>query len=280
MFSRTHSFKSYIFSISLLTLMFLFLIGSGENVFAHSAVPIDPIEVNDKTYNVVEQEEDTTTVVSFSEILSVGEKGNEVVQLQLALNNHGYNVNVDGIFGSETDDAVRSFQEEHGLAVDGIVGHETIIALNSETNTATLSLTNEVKSEKQANSNIEGAYSSHHDIVSIAMGFLGSPYQFGGTTPQGFDSSGFINYVFAQVGIDLERTHADMWVNNGKHVDSPSVGDVVFFKNTYKSGVSHSGIYIGNNQMIHAANERKGVEITSLDISYWKERYIGAKSFR
>ena len=62
-------------------------------------------------------------------------------------------------------------------------------------------------------------------------------------------------------------------------VDSPSPGDVVFFENTYKGGISHSGIYIGNNLMIHAGTEKTGVEIASLNIGYWKERYIGAKSF-
>lgn len=116
--------------------------------------------------------------------------------------------------------------------------------------------------------------------MAIAQSLVGSPYQWGGTTPDGFDSSGFINYVFAQVGIQLDRTHAGMWANNGTFVDQPQPGDVVFFANTYKDGVSHSGIYIGNNLMIHAGTEETGVEITSLDNSYWQQHYIGAKSFR
>ena len=72
-----------------------------------------------------------------------------------------------------------------------------------------------------------------------------------------------------------------MWANDGQHVDSPSVGDVVFFENTYKSGVSHSGIYLGNNQMIHAGTPETGVEVTTPSAweYYWADKYIGAKRF-
>src|SRR5699024_910948 len=97
----------------------------------------------------------------------------------------------------------------------------------------------------------------------------------------GFDSSGFINYVFEQQGVNLSRTHAAMWANDGEQVDNPQPGDVVFFEGTNGSGVSHSGIYIGNNQMIHAGTEDTGVEVTSPESwnYYWADHYIGAKRF-
>src|SRR5699024_3928765 len=88
----------------------------------------------------------------------------------------------------------------------------------------------------------------------------------GGTTPSGFDSSGFVNYVFQQHGVDLNRTHADMWENNGTHEDNPQPGDVVFFEGTYKDGVSHRGIYHRNGQMIHASTEATGDDQTATEI--------------
>src|SRR5690625_5993807 len=102
----------------------------------------------------------------------------------------------------------------------------------------------------------------------MAQSLVGTPYTFGGTTPTAFDSSGFVNYVFAQEGIDLNRTHAEMWQKDGVEVDRPRVGDVVFFENTYKTGDSHSAIYIGNNQMIHADTEQSGVEIKGMSKDY------------
>src|SRR5699024_10183922 len=82
-----------------------------------------------------------------------------------------------------------------------------------------------------------------------------------------------------KAGVSLDRTHASMWANNGKHVDSPNVGDVVFFENTYKNGVSHSGIYLGDNQLVHAGTSNTGVEVTTMSYDYWQSRYIGAKTF-
>ena len=69
-----------------------------------------------------------------------------------------------------------------------------------------------------------------------------------------------------------------MWKNNGVHVSSPQVGDVVFFEGTYNvQGASHSAVYLGNNVMIHAGDG--GVEYARLDNPYWQKHYIGAKSF-
>src|SRR5699024_2037859 len=148
-------------------------------------------------------------------------------------------------------------------------------------NEVTIEETTEDASKPQTVSiSVDGSAPEQSDVVSTAHSLVGSPYAFGGTTPAGFDSSVFINYAFKEAGVHLSRTHEGMWENNGVHVDSPSVGDVVFFENTYKSGVSHSGIYIGNNQMIHAGTSATGVEVTSMAIDYWDSRYIGAKSFQ
>lgn len=227
--------------------------------------------------------EDTNTSVSDNQqvetsFLDKGDRGQQVEALQAELGTLGYyTYNLDGIFGPITEEAVKDFQSDQGLAVDGIAGPNTLAALNSTadneatTETATVSL--------DADTSPEDAAASSSDVVSIAESVIGTPYVWGGTTPEGFDSSGFIQYVFAQAGVDLDRKESDMWLNNGVQVDSPSVGDVIFFEGTYNTeGASHSGIYIGDNKMIHAGSE--GVEVSDITIDYWQDHYLGVKSFK
>ncbi|WP_285886209.1 C40 family peptidase [Cytobacillus firmus] len=114
-----------------------------------------------------------------------------------------------------------------------------------------------------------------NELVSEAKKYIGSPYEWAGSTPAGFDCSGYLNYVYGNVGISIPRTVASIW-DATKHVASPRVGDIVFFE-TYQSGPSHAGIYLGNYKFIHAGSSR-GVEISDMNNSYWKPRYLGAKT--
>ncbi|MBY7142791.1 C40 family peptidase [Virgibacillus sp. NKC19-3] len=282
MVKSNHSVRKYIVSTALVTSLVFTPILSGS-VFAYGGPDEETSQNNAPVNEQVDNQE--TTEVSIG-LVSTGDRGESVSEVQSTLNDKGYNLNEDGIFGPNTDGAVKDFQEDRGLLVDGIVGSETSEALSLNNTSTNDSLTiEEVSNEEEVNVSPQGDFDdsesdySGSDVVSIAQDLVGSPYSFGGTTPAGFDSSGFINYAFGQAGIDLDRTHAAMWANNGTHVDNPSVGDVVFFADTYQGGVSHSGIYIGNNEMIHAGTESTGVEVTTMSYDYWQDRYIGAKSF-
>jgi peptidoglycan DL-endopeptidase LytE len=112
-------------------------------------------------------------------------------------------------------------------------------------------------------------------VITEAKKYIGTPYQWGGNTPAGFDCSGFSKYVFEKVGISLPRTAATQF-SGLKSVSSPSPGDLVFFS-TYAPGPSHLGIYIGDNKFIHAGTST-GVTITDMNNPYWKPRYLGART--
>lgn len=113
------------------------------------------------------------------------------------------------------------------------------------------------------------------ELVAESKKYIGVPYVWGGSTPSGFDCSGYLNFVYSKVGISIPRTVETIWTAT-KPVSSPRVGDLVFFE-TYKPGPSHAGIYIGDNKFIHAGSST-GVTITDMNNSYWKARYLGAKT--
>lgn len=113
------------------------------------------------------------------------------------------------------------------------------------------------------------------EIAQYAEKYNGVPYRWGGTSPNGFDCSGLVQYVFAHFGISLPRTSYDQY-REGSSVSKANLqpGDILFF-NTYGRGASHDGIYVGNGHFINAASDH--VEIDSLSNSYWSAHYIGAR---
>ena len=122
----------------------------------------------------------------------------------------------------------------------------------------------------------EAGTATAESIIATAKQYIGVPYVWGGSTPSGFDCSGYVQYVFRLHGINLPRTSKEQYTV-GSWISKANLkpGDLVYF-NTDGSGVSHLGIYIGNNQFIHSSTS-KGVTITSLDNSYWAARYYGAR---
>jgi cell wall-associated NlpC family hydrolase len=117
-----------------------------------------------------------------------------------------------------------------------------------------------------------------NDILFRAIGLVGTPYRYGGNTPQsGFDCSGLVDYVFSDVaGIDLPRTAHEI-----SQIDAPQIkrnqlesGDLVFFRSARQ--VSHIGIYVGRGRFVHAPNEGGTVRLDYLDAPYWNEHFSGA----
>lgn len=113
-------------------------------------------------------------------------------------------------------------------------------------------------------------------VIATGKQYIGVKYVYGGTTPAGFDCSGFVQYVFAKHGISLPRVSRDQYkVGTPVSFDNLRPGDLVFFSLSKNGVVDHEGIYVGNGQFINASSS-KGVTIYTLG-SYWKSAYIGAK---
>lgn len=116
-------------------------------------------------------------------------------------------------------------------------------------------------------------------VVNYALSLQGFPYRYGKDTPQeGFDCSGFVRHVYRQQGILLPRTAKDMAMSLLPiPKDAVHSGDLVFFSINGKP-FSHVGIYVDNNQFIHAPSRRTGhVLVSSLKDNYWQKRYIGVR---
>jgi peptidoglycan DL-endopeptidase CwlO len=121
------------------------------------------------------------------------------------------------------------------------------------------------------NPDVHGSRYGH--VVSLALQHLGVPYVWGGMSPSGFDCSGLVAYVYAQVGVSLPHHAASIW-NYGTYVsrDQLEPGDLVFF-----NGLSHMGLYIGGGQFVHAPHTGDVVKISSLYEGWYSSSWYGAK---
>ena len=188
-----------------------------------------------------------------------GDQGDRVLAVQLRLIDLGYNVpKATGEYDARTARAVMTYQKQARLNQTGVVDEITWHFLMDYG---------------------KGGNYGKKDItrlLNIAMRFGGVPYVWGGETPAGFDCSGFVQYVFRQIGINLPRT-ADVQYELGRKVLPTELqpGDLVFFE-TYEPGASHNGIYVGDGNFI-GANSGTGVAVASLASPYWNTRYLGAR---
>jgi cell wall-associated NlpC family hydrolase len=114
-------------------------------------------------------------------------------------------------------------------------------------------------------------------VADLAQQYVGSRYAWGGSSPAGFDCTGFVMWVFGQFGVSLPHNEAGQ-LASGDRVNSEELqpGDVLVFANTYRRGLSHVGIYLGDGRFVHAVDERHGVLVSNLWDSYWGPRFVGA----
>lgn len=143
----------------------------------------------------------------------------------------------DGIFGAKTQAAVQRYQSRNGLSVDGIAGPATRSAVSKE-------------------------YSRIQSIMTLAKKYLGLPYIYGGSTPAGFDCSGFTQYVYQNAaGISIPRvSYEQAAYGTAVPYSQMRPGDLVAFN----SPVNHVGIYLGDGKFIHSPKPGDVVKITEL----------------
>ncbi|MEK4419002.1 bifunctional lytic transglycosylase/C40 family peptidase [Bacillus paranthracis] len=118
------------------------------------------------------------------------------------------------------------------------------------------------------------ANAKFNEIMALVTPYDGYPYVWAGRAPPNFDCSGLIEWSYNKVGIKISGTAESMY-NATVPVDNPAPGDLVFFQGTYKEGISHIGIYIGNNKMFNAG----GTHLHYADLSqkYWADHFVGIR---
>ncbi len=123
---------------------------------------------------------------------------------------------------------------------------------------------------------------SNPKLVSRALSYRGARYSFGASGTNGiFDCSSFVQHLMRSEGISLPRTARDQF-SVGKRISRADLqpGDVVFFAGTYRSGISHVGMYVGNGLFVHAASSRRGVVVDPLDLPYYNAKFAGARRMK
>lgn len=178
--------------------------------------------------------------------------------------------------------SVSSLKSLNGLRSDMIYVGQSIKINGSKASSSSSksSSSNSSSSNVKQTSNATSSSSAGIDVstlISTAKAQLGSPYVWGGSAPGGFDCSGFIDYTYNKAGKSMGRTSAAGYHARSHSTSNPQVGDMIFFKDTYKSGISHLGIYLGAGNFIHAGGDR--VQITSVNNPYWSKHFAGYRSF-
>ncbi|MGW6191412.1 C40 family peptidase [Bacillus cereus] len=129
---------------------------------------------------------------------------------------------------------------------------------------------NNNQNQNNNNNNNSGDSSS---LLAYAKSMQGVPYVWGGTSANGVDCSGYIYHVFKKFGHNISRQSVAGYWSSLPQTSSPQPGDLIYFKDTYKAGPSHMGIYLGGGSFIQSGD--KGVAIASLNNSYWKSHFLG-----
>lgn len=194
-------------------------------------------------------------------------------------NNHQSN-NSSSTYTVKSGDTLSKIASIHGISLQNLKKWNNITShliypgqkLNVKNNDTSNNQSKPSDNKGSSNGNVQS-------LVDSAKSALGSKYVWGGSNMNtGFDCSGFIYWAFNQAGKGIQRLSTDGYYNRSYIVNKPEVGDLVFFENTYRQGISHMGIYIGNNEFIHAGSST-GVTVTNLNNSYWQKHFHSFKRF-
>jgi cell wall-associated NlpC family hydrolase len=113
-------------------------------------------------------------------------------------------------------------------------------------------------------------------LVLEALGQIGRPYRYGGSTPEGFDCSGLVQYVYAQAGIALPRTTGEHRVGRRINLEDAQPGDLLFYRFSGGRKIDHVALYLGDGQALHAPARGRTVIVAGVAERYWMERMAGA----
>lgn len=118
---------------------------------------------------------------------------------------------------------------------------------------------------------------TRREIVLDALGQVGRPYRYGGTTPEGFDCSGLVQYVYAQAGVKLPRTTREQHAL-GREIDLDDAvpGDLLFYSFTGR-GIDHVAIYLGDDEAVHAPASGRAVIVAGVHLEYWQRHFVDAR---
>lgn len=116
-------------------------------------------------------------------------------------------------------------------------------------------------------------------LVEVALTYLGRPYRLGGQDlATGVDCASFVRLLFRPLGVELPSTAADQMALGAVVLeDELAPGDLVFFRDTYKRGISHVGVYVGDGRFVHAAGRKSGIIVSSLSRPYYQRHFAGAR---
>lgn len=181
--------------------------------------------------------------------------------------------------GPDTDSTILgSFDTGATMAITGVNGNWYQVSYNGGTGYVCADYMTVSPGDGDVYAQTLSVNDAAANVISTAKSLLDIRYRYGGTTTNGFDCSGYTQYVFAQNGITLDRTAAQQYANNGTSVAKSDLqaGDLVFFSSSGQK-VGHVGIYIGDGQFIHSSSGAGKVIITSLNSSYYVNHYVGAK---
>lgn len=200
-----------------------------------------------------------------------GTRGTDVDSFQKQLVDLGYLSKATGYYGTETIEAVKSFQKQNGLSADGKAGEKTFALIYSPDAKPSPSKVQAARTRAKVNTMLE-----------IAAEQLGKPYVRGATGPKSFDCSGLVYYCLKQAGSNRGRynAHGYSQVTDWEKltdIDHLEKGDLLFFYNNERSKIGHVGIYVGGGNMIDASSSNGKVVKRDCRTSYWRSHFYCAR---